>query len=328
MTCVARLLLLLSLVSFTGFMAPMALLAFDEPMMSIKTGDVTGVYYAVGSAVAKMHNKKRQEYNLRLISETSEGSIANIQDVLAGRAGFGIAQANTLYFARQGAQFWKGQPHDNLRAVLGLHTEDCTLVAAAGSGIETLVDLKGKTVNIGEPGSTDAFQAATVFKHVGLDPQNDLTLLVRPTYEAAELLQEGKIDAYLYTVGHPNMSIIEASSGERKIAIVSLGSEMIDYFYKNRPYLTKTDIPIDYYPDIINKEPIPTISVKAILFTDAEMDAQIVYNIVKEVFENFDLFKRQHPALAYLTVKQMTTGLVVPLHPGAERYFKEAGLLD
>ncbi len=326
MTFVTRLLLLF-LVTFTSAMSPSALLAFDEPMMTIKTGGVTGVYYAAGSAIAKMHNKKRKEYDLRLISETSEGSIANIQNVLAGTAGFGIAQANALYFARQGAQFWQGQPQDKLRAVFGLHTEDYTVVAAADAGIETLDDLKGKIVNIGEPGSSAAFQATAAFKYVGLDPQNDLTLLERPTYEAAELLQAGEIDAYLYTVGHPNLSVIEASSGERKIVIVSLGSEMIDYFYKNRPYMTKTDIPVDYYPEIINKEPIPTISVKAILFTDAEMDEQIVYNIVKEVFENFDLFKRQHPALAYLTVAQMTTGLVLPLHPGAERYFKEAGLL-
>ena len=327
MTLYTRLLLLLSLVTFSSAMPPSALFAFDEPMMSINTGYVTGVYYAVGSAVAKLHNKKRKEYNLRLISAPSAGSIANIQDVLNGTAGFGIAQANTLILAQQGEGFWKGQPHDNLRAVLGLHTEDYTIVAAADAGIATLSDLKGKTVNIGEPGSMEALQAAGAFKYAGLDPQNDLTILQKPTYEAAELLQSGKIDAYLYTVGHPNLSLIEASSGERKIVIVPLGSEIIDYFIKNRPYLTKKDIPIDYYPDIINKQRIPTISVKAILFTDAEMDELIVYNMVKEIFENFDLFKRQHPVLAYLTAEQMTTGLIAPLHPGAKRYFNEAGLL-
>lgn len=327
MTIISRVLLLLSLIHFSSGLSPSALLAFDEPMLSIKTGYVTGVYYAVGSSVAKMHNKKRKEYNLRLISATSAGSIANIQDVLNGTAGFGIAQANTLIAAQRGEGFWKGQPHDTLRAVLGLHTEDYTIVAAADTGIATLSDLKGKTVNIGEPGSLEALQAAGAFRYAGLDPQNDLTIMQKPTYEAAELLQSGKIDAYLYTVGHPNLSLIEASSGERKIMIVPLGSGIIDYFLKNRPYLTKKDIPIDYYPDIINKQRIPTVSVKAILFTAAEMDEPIVYNIVKEIFENFDLFKRQHPVLASLTAEQMTTGLIAPLHPGAKRYFNEAGLL-
>jgi len=326
MTLNTRLLLLLSLIIFTSSISPSPLFAFDEPMVSIKTGGITGVYYAAGSAVAKMHNKKRKDYNLRLITEASEGSIANIEHVVGDTAEFGIAQANTLYFALKGKKFWEGRPHDNLRAVLGLYTEDYTIVTAADAGIENLADLKGTTVNIGEPGSTDALQAAGVFESAGLDPQNDLTLLEKPTYLASELLQAGDIDAYLYTVGHPNLSIIEAASGERKIMIVSPGKEMIDYSSEKYPFLTTTEIPVDYYPDIVNKEPISTIGVKAILFTHAKIDRQVVYNMVKEVFENFDLFKRQHPAFANLTAKKLTTGLILPLHPGAEQYFKEAGL--
>jgi TRAP transporter TAXI family solute receptor len=322
MAFVTRLLLM----SLVTCIAPSILFAFDEPMMSIKTGDVTGVYYAAGSAIAKMHNRKRKEYNLRLISEASEGSVANIQNVLEGKAGFGIAQANALYSAQKGTGVWEGRPQNNLRAVLGLYTEDYTVLAAADAGIETLADLKGKTVNIGEPGSTDALQAAGVFEYVGLDPRS-VTLLERPTYEAAELMQAGKIDAYLYTVGHPNLSIIEASSGERKIMIIPLGDDMINYFAESRPFLTTTNISVDYYPDIVNRQPIPTLGVKAILFTEAAMDEQIVYNIVKEVYENFDLFKHQHPALGKLTAGQLTGGLIVPLHPGARRYFNEAGLL-
>jgi TRAP transporter TAXI family solute receptor len=327
MSHVARSFLLLALFIFTVAVTPSALLAFDEPMLSIKTGNTTGVYYAAGSAVAKMHNRKLKEYNLRVIVEASEGSIANIQEVTDGNAAFGIAQANALYYARQGERFWEGTPNSDLRAVLGLYTEDYTIVAAADAGIETLADLKGKTVNIGELGSTDAMQAAGVFEYAGLDPQNDLNILQRPNYEASEMLPTGEIDAYLYTVGHPNLSLIEASSGERKVLIVSPGREMIDALAKEREYLTATDIPIDYYPDIANRQPIPTLGVKAILFTHAEMDEQIVYNLVKEVYENFDLFKRQHPVLANLTAEDLTTKLILPLHPGAVRYFKEVGLL-
>ena len=160
-----------------------------------------------------------------------------------------------------------------------------------------------------------------------MDPQNDLTLLRKPTYEASELLQSGDIDAYFYTVGHPNLSIMEAAAGDRKIVIVSPGRELIDHFTTLREHLIPTEIPINYYPKILNKEPVPTVGLKAILFSRADTDDQVVYNMVKEVFENFDLFKRQHPAFANLTPEQLTSGLIVPLHPGAERYFKEAGLL-
>jgi TRAP transporter TAXI family solute receptor len=327
MSLIARLSLLSFLAILTNVISPPTLAAFDEPMLSIKTGNVTGVYYAAGSAVAKMHNRKLKEYNLRLIAESSEGSIANVNDVTSGSAAFGIAQANALYFAKKGEDPWQGAPQTTLRSVLGLYTEDLTLVAAVDADIHSLADLKGKVVNISEPGSVDRDQAMEIFNLLGLDPENDLTVDERPTYEAAELLQNGDIDAYFYTVGHPNLSIIEASHGERKVKIVTLEPEIVDSLDRQKEYLVTTDIPIDYYSEIANKEPVRTLSVKAILFTSAGTDEEVVYHTVKEVFENFELFKKQHPAFATLTKKRMTTKLIVPLHPGAKRYFKEIGLL-
>lgn len=327
MILITRLLLLLSLVTFTSAISPSFLSAFDEPMQSIKTGNITGVYYAAGSAVAKMHNRKLKEYNLRLIAEASEGSLSNIDDVANGLTAFGIAQANTLAFAKRGEDYWQGSPKDKLRSVLGLYTEDFTLIAAVDAEINSLADLKGKTVNIGELGSMDGVQAMMLFERLGLDPENDLTIDNSPTYEASELLQQGEIDAYFYTVGHPNLSIKEASFGDRKVMIVALDKELVDLIDSQRESLVTTNIPIDYYSDIANKVPIRTLSVKAILFTHADADEDVVYHMVKEVYENFELFKKQHPAFANLTPEKLTTGLIVPMHPGAERYFKEAGLL-
>lgn len=324
---ITRLLLLLSLVTFTSAISPTFLSAFDEPMQSIKTGNVTGVYYAAGSAVAKMHNRKLKEYNLRLIAEASEGSLSNIDDVSNRLTAFGIAQANALAFAKRGEGYWQGSPQDKLRSVLGLYTEDFTLIAAVDAEINSLADLKGKTVNIGELGSMDGIQAMGLFERLGLDPENDLTIDNSPTYEASELLQQGEIDAYFYTVGHPNLSIEEASFGDRKVMIVALDEEIVDLLDNQQEELVSTDIPIEYYSDIANKVPVRTLSVKAILFTHADADENVVYHMVKEVYENFELFKKQHPAFANLTPEKLTTGLIVPLHPGAERYFKEAGLL-
>jgi len=327
MSLVVRLFLLLFLATFTSSVSPSPLAAFNEPMMSIKTGNITGVYYAAGSAVAKMHNRKLKEYKLRLIAEASEGSVANIDEVVDGVADFGIAQANALYFAKQGEAYWEGKPQTQLRSVLGLYTEAFTIVAAVDAGINSLADLKGKTVNIGELGSTDSEQATSILKAVGLDLANDLTVSERPSYEASELLQKGDIDAYFYTVGHPNLSIKEASAGDRKIKIVAPEQGFVDDIITKREELVDGVIPIDYYTEIANTEPIRTVGVKAILFSDADTDEDVVYHMVKEVFENFDLFKKQHPAFAGLTPEKLTTKLVVPLHPGAERYFKEAGLL-
>ena len=324
---VLRLSLSLSLLACAVFMTPSASLAFDEPMETIKTGNITGVYYAAGSAVAKMHNRKLKEYNLRLITEASEGSVANIEEVSDGTAACGIAQANALYYAERGEQFWEGNPQGQLRSVLGLYTEDFTIIAAVDASVNSLADLKGKTVNIGELGSTDNTQAKSILGAVGLDLEQDLEVIEKPTYEASELLQSGDIDAYFYTVGHPNLSIKEASSGERKVMIVSPGQEIIDRFANMREDLLATDIPIEYYTELANREPIPTVGVKAILFCSADTDEQTVYNMVKEVFENLDLFKRQHPAFANLTPEKLSTDLIVPLHPGAERYFRGAGVL-
>ena len=327
MTSIVRFLLSVLLAVPVVLIQPHNAASFDEPMMTIVTGNITGVYYSAGSAVAKMHNKKRKEYGLRLISEASEGSIANIGYVVNGSAEFGIAQANILYSAWHGERFWKDNPQNNLRAILGLHTEDFTIIAAADAKINTPEDLKGKRVNIGEFGSSDELLVMDMFKFFNLDPEKDLEVIEEPNYTSPELIQERKIDAYFYTVGHPNLSIKEASSGKRQIVIVSPGREMISRSLPVSPYLIATEIGIDYYPNLVNKEPIPTIGVKAILFTNKDTDETIVYNMVKEVFENFNLFRRQHPVFVNLTPKKLSRGLIVPLHPGAERYFKEAGLL-
>jgi len=327
MTSVVRYLIPVLLAAFLAFFQTDQAAAFDEPMLTIGTGNVSGVYYAAGSAVAKMHNIKRKEYGVRLITEASEGSIANIERVIGGSVEFGIAQANKLYAAWHGERFWKDESQTNLRAILGLHTEDFTIIAAADKEINTFGDLKGKRVNIGEFGSSDAHQAMDKFKFFNLDPEKDLKVIRKPNYKSSELIQEGKIDAYFYTVGHPNLSIREVSSGKRPIVIVSPGREMIDRYLSVGPYFVATEIGIDKYPNIVNREPIPTFGVKAILFTSKDTDEIVVYNMVKEVFANFDLFKRQHLDFVKLTPEKMSSGLIVPLHPGAERYFREAGLL-
>ena len=297
-----------------------------ETTINIGTGSITGVYYNAGSAVAKMFNKKRQEYGTYMLNRPSEGSIDNINDVLEGENQFGIAQANFLYNAWNGKGLWENMPQTDLRAVLGLYIEDVTLIADEDSGIKTALDLKGKRLNIGSPGSSDYETSGFLLEQLGLDPVNDLVVIEEPTYLASEKIQSNDIDAYFYTVGHPNLSVLEAVSGERKVRIVPFEPEFIDKIVSLKPFLSASEIDVEFYDKLDNKGPVSTIGIKSVLFTRKDVDDETVYRVVKAVMENLDLFRRQHPAFAKLTKENMSHGVIVPLHPGAERYFREAGI--
>ena len=306
---------------------PASVLA-EEKTMTIGTGNVTGVYYGVGSAVAKMHNEKRKEFGTWMLNQATEGSEYNIVGVLKKDFDFGLAQANFLYYALRGEWLWDNKPQEDLRAVMALHTESLTLLAAVDSGIAKPIDLKGKRVNIGAPGSSDQQTSVPVMEHLGLNLETDTVVSRFPTYLASEKIQSRRIDAYFFTVGHPNLSVIEAAAGQRKIRIVPFSNEFIDFLEKQEPYVTRSEVDVHYYENLKNDSPVSTVGLKAILFTRADVDNQSVYRVVKQVVENFDLFRRQHPALADLTVKDLVSKAVLPLHPGAERYFTEAGIIQ
>jgi TRAP transporter TAXI family solute receptor len=297
-----------------------------ETIINIGTGSITGVYYNAGSAVAKMFNQKRQEYGTWMLNRPSAGSIENINNVLEGENEFGIAQANFLFNAWNGKGLWENMPQPDLRAVLGLYIEDVTLIAAEDAEIKTPLDLKDKRLNIGAPGSSDYETSGFILKQLGLDPVQDLQISQEPTYLASEKIQSDDIDAYFYTVGHPNLSVLEAVSGPRKVHIVPFEREFIDKIVALHPFLSTSEIDVKFYDKLDNKGPVPTIGIKSVLFTRKDVDEETVYRVVKSVMENLDLFRRQHPAFARLTAENMSHEVIVPLHPGAERYFREAGI--
>lgn len=299
----------------------------SEPITTIGTGGINGVYYSTGGAIAKMFNLKRQEFGGWMANQATKGSVENIEAVYVGEVDFGISQGNFLFDAANDEGLYAGQSKKDLRAVLGLYIEDLTIVAAIDAGINTTADLKGKRVNIGVSGSSTALTARAVLPELGIEA-GDLTLLNYPTYEASERLQSNDIDAYFYTVGHPNLSVMEATKGERKIHIIPLDRTVIDEVAARRAYLVADKINPEYYDELEDKRLIPTIGVKAILFTRAAMDEEIVYRVVKQVMDNLDLFRQQHPALADLNRMEISQGLIVPLHPGAERYFRDVGLVQ
>jgi TRAP transporter TAXI family solute receptor len=296
--------------------------------VTIGTGGVTGIYYPVGGAISRLLNAKSDEYGIRSSVESTAGSVFNINAVVGGDLEFGIAQSDRQYQAINGIAEWEPLgAQDTLRSVFSLHPESVTLIASVESGIEGIEDLAGKRVNIGTPGSGNRQNAVDAIEAFGLDLA-DMTVEQVGPVEAPGLLQDGRLDAFFYTVGHPNGAITEATSGRIPVRIVSIEGAPISALIAEKPYYGVSRIPQALYPQAANTSDASTIGVGATLVTSSEVSDDIVYALVKEVFENLEDFKALHPALGVLTEESMLQGLSAPLHPGAQRYYEEAGLID
>ncbi|MFH1114810.1 MAG: TAXI family TRAP transporter solute-binding subunit [Pseudomonadota bacterium] len=293
--------------------------------VTIGTGGVTGVYFPVGGSIAKLMNKKKGVYGLKVTAEATGGSVFNINALGRGDMDFAFAQSDKVAHAGEGTRDWKGRgPRKDLRGICTLQTETVCLIASEDSGIKTCADLKGKIVAVGNPGSGTRDNSLDALSTCGLT-FDDLGKAegIKPA-EAAGLLQDGRLDAYFYTVGHPNGSIKEAVSGATRVRFIPITN--LDGLLKKHPFYSGAVIPIRLYDGAVNKEDIPTFGVKACLVTTDKTADEIVYAVTKEMFENLDTFRKLHPALEGLDKEAMLKGLPIPVHPGALKYFKEAGL--
>jgi TRAP transporter TAXI family solute receptor len=301
--------------------------AAKTTFVTIGTGGITGVYYPTGGAIARIVNKKKDEYGIRATVESTGGSVFNVNAIMAGDLEFGVVQSDRQYQAINGLAEWKDKgKQENLRAVFSVHPESITLVAAVDAGIEKIEDLKGKRVNIGNPGSGQRQNSIDVLNAVGIDYKSDITAESVKAAEAPGLLQDGRIDAFFTTGGHPRNAIKEATAGARKVRFIPVTGAGIDKIIAENPYYAKAKIPITLYPGAQNDADVETFGVKATIVTSAKVPENVVYAITKEVFDNFEAFKKLHPAYTVLTKESMMDGLSAPLHSGAEKYFKEAGL--
>ena len=295
--------------------------------VTIGTGGVTGIYYPTGVAISRMVNKKFDEYRIKATVESTSGSVFNVNAVLNGDLVFGVVQSDRQYQAYNGLAEWsKYGKQTDLRSLFSVHPESITLIASEKSGIREIKDLKGKRVNLGNPGSGYLQNSRDVLKAIGLAEDRDLSAEYVKAVEAPGLLQDERIDAFFYTVGHPNSNIKEATSGRIKVFIVPIRGPGIDKMLKKYPYYAESKIAHSFYPYAKNTEDIETIGVKATFVTSKNVNERIVYAITKEVFDNFEDFKSLHPAYEVLTRENMLSGLSAPIHKGALKYYKEAGL--
>jgi TRAP transporter TAXI family solute receptor len=296
----------------------------DRTFVSIGTGSQTGVYYPAGNAIKKIV-EQAPDNPLNISVAASGGSVENINNVMQGTITFGVAQADRQFQAYNGQSNWEGDPQTDLRFVFSLHPEVVTLIAATDSGIETLQDLKGKRVNLGSPGSGHRGNAEAIFKTAGIDPDSDLKAESMNVGECASKLQDNLLDAYFYTVGHPNGSITEATTGRRAVRFVPI--EGMENLIARAPYYTKTEVPVHLYERVEQEGPVPSIGMLTTVVTHKNIPDETVYAFVKAVFENLETLKKQHTALQGLTADGMLQGSHAPLHPGALQYYLEAGLI-
>jgi hypothetical protein len=306
--------------------APPAVAQKAADTIYIGTGAVTGVYYPAGGGICRMVNRSRGEHGMNCAIESTEGSIANIEGLRAGEFDMAIVQSDAQFDAYRGdGPFAQAGPDPDLRAVLSLHAEPFTVVARADSGIASVADLRGKRVNVGAPGSgqratTEAVMAANGWTMADFAQASEL-----PSDEQAAALAAGRVDAIVFTVGHPSGEIYDATQSTAA-RIVPITGPAVDRLLADRPYFAKATIPGGLYRG--SDGPTPTFGARATLVTTAETPDDVVYLVVKSVFENFDEFKSLHPALARLDRREMArAALTAPLHPGAERYYREAGLM-
>ncbi len=299
--------------------------ASANSFVTIGTGGVTGVYYPTGGAICRLVNKGRKTHNIRCSVESTGGSVYNLNTIRAGELDMGIAQSDWQFHAYNGSsKFADKGANKSLRALFSVHPEPFTVVARVDSGIKTFADLKGKRVNIGNPGSGQRGTMEVVMDAMGWKKSDFALASELKAAEQSKALCDNKVDAIVYTVGHPNGSIKEATTS-CDTRLVSVTGTAIDKLIADNDYYRVATIPGGMYRG--NANDTQTFGVGATFVTSTNLPNETGYQVVKAVFENFDGFRKLHPAFNHLDKKQMVKdGLSAPIHAGAMKYYKEVGL--
>ncbi len=301
--------------------------AQEQRFVTIGTGGVTGVYYPAGGAICRLVNMDRKEHGIRCSVESTGGSVYNLNAIRQGELDLAVAQSDWQYHAYNGtSQFKDDGPNTKLRAVFSLHPEPFTVVASKSSGIKNFEDLAGKRVSVGNPGSGQRATAEVLMDGMGWTMDKFSLAAELKAAEQSQALCDGNIDAFFYTVGHPSGAIKEATTSCDSV-LVNVDNAATKKLIDENPYYRKAVIPGGMYRG--SDADVTTFGVAATFVSSTDVPDDVVYEVVKAVFENFDSFKRLHPAFANLKKEEMVSdALSAPLHPGALKYYKEAGLID
>lgn len=298
----------------------------SDKFITIGTGGVTGVYYPAGGAICRLMNKGRKSHGIRCTVQSTEGSIDNINLLKSGDIQVAVAQSDWQFHAYNGTDYYSNRkPLTELRSLFSLHSEPFTVVARKDAGIKTFDDLKGKRVNVGMLGSGMRATMDFIMKQKGWTYADFKQVKELSPAEQTQALCNDKIDVMVYAAGHPNGAIQEVTTSCDSV-IIPVEGAAIDKLIEANPYYAYTTIPGGMY--IGTDKDVKTIGVKATFVALKDLDDEVVYQLVKAVFDNFDSFKTLHPVFENLDPQRLVhEGNTAPLHPGAARYFKEKGML-
>ncbi len=314
--------------ALAGFAAAVSLgagagTAAGQTFIKIGTGGQTGVYYQVGQAICRLVNRNKAN-KINCTAPSTGGSVFNINAIRAGQLTMGVAQSDWQYHAYNGTSKFKAKgPMKELRAVFSVHPEPFTVVARADSGIKTFTDLKGKRVNIGNVGSGQRGTMEVVMGKLGWTTGSFKLATELKSSEQSKALCDNKVDAIVFTVGHPNGSIKEATTTCAAILVPVVGPAITKLAADNDFYAPAT-IPGGMYRG--TKGDTKTFGVGATFVSSTKASPKVVYAVVKAVFDNIKRFRRMHPAFRHLKPKNMIVNMLsAPIHAGAMKYYKEKG---
>ncbi len=294
--------------------------------VTIATASPGAIYHPVGNAICRLYNLTESAKSGACIAISSDGSVANIRLIRSGASTLGLVQSDVAYAAYRGeGPFAAAGPDTQLRTLIALHSESFTVVARADAGIRDFQDLRGKRVGIGMSGAGYSLTRDVVLGFYGWTISDfDRALELGPA-EQSQVLCNDTVDAIIFMAGHPNGLTQEATT-ECKTRLVRVAGPPIDRLLAAHPYYVASVIPGGMYAG--NPDDVPTFGARALLVASARQPDALAYAMVKAVFENFDDFRRLHPALYVLKAKDLVPSeAVMPLHPGAMKYYREAGLI-
>jgi TRAP transporter TAXI family solute receptor len=309
--------LIVSFVLMLSVMMVLAACGGAKQQLSIVTGGTGGTYYPLGGSMANIISENT---DAEATAQASGASAENMQTLSAGDADIAFTQTDIASYATEGKLMFDGKPITNIKAIGTLYPETIQIVALKGTGIQKVEDLKGKTVSIGAPGSGTAANAEQILEVHGMTLK-DVEVRNLSFDESTEGIQDGSIDAAFITAGAPT-GAVEGLSATQEVNIVPIADDKIQALIEKYPYYVQDVVPAGTYklPGEVN-----TVAVQAMLAVTEELDEELVYNITKSIFENTD--KITHAKGQLIKAENAVEGAGIPFHPGAEKYFKEQGLL-
>lgn len=297
----------------------------EKQFVTIVTGSTGGTYYPVGTILATLWNEKLGEQGVVASAQSSGGSVENLNMLNKGEAQLGIAMANLTLFAYKGEQRFQDNQFENVRFIAALWPDVTQFVVTKDSGINTVADIKGKRFNVGGAGSGTEYSTKLILENIGGITFDDMQAEHLGYFEASSAMQNGQLSGMNAEGGIPTSAVSEIFASNTPVKMLEFSDEDFKKLHDVAPYYGQFTVPAGLYSNL-DKE-IKTVGVKSALVASADLDEELVYNLVKTMFENYESIVGSHKALEAVSLEEAIKGLPpVPLHPGAVRYYKEKGI--